>query len=119
MDGPREWLHSHVAREVHTRFQQMGWLKRLVYKFVGTPREEDLIEILTREIWKVIMTKVFATIVIIVVYISVFSLHTRPILIQETIRLNWLQAFLWPFGFSIDYFLHTHIANWIEHALSF
>lgn len=117
--GPRAWLRSHVAREVHTRFQQMSWLKHLAYKFSGAPRAEDLIEILTREIWKVIMTKVFATVAIIVVYISVFSLHTRPILIQETTRLNWLQAFLWPFGFSIDYFMHTHIASWIKQALRF
>ncbi len=117
--GLRAWLRSHVAREVHTRFLQMGWLKRLAYKFSGAPREEDLIEILTREIWKVVMIKVFATVVIIFVYISVFSLHTRPVLIQEVTRLNWLQAFLWPFGFSIDYFMHTHIADWIEHALRF
>src|SRR5574341_671239 len=27
--GPRAWLRSHVAGEVHARFQQMGWLKRL------------------------------------------------------------------------------------------
>jgi len=117
--GPRAWVRSHVAREVHARFQQMGRLKRLVHAFSGAPRKEDLIEILTREIWQVVMFKVFATLVIIVVYTIVFSFHTRPILVEEATRLNWIQAFLWPFGFALDYFLHTHIAVWIERALRF
>lgn len=117
--GPREWLRSHVALEVQARFQQMGWLARMAYNFSGVPKKEDLIEILTRKIWKIVMIKVFATVAIIVLYVGVFSLYTRPILIREATRLNWLQAFLWPFGFSIDYFFHTHIANWIKQALRF
>ena len=117
--GPRAWVRSHVAREVHARFQRMGWLKRLAYAFSGAPRKEDLVEILAREIWRVVMFKVFATLAIIAVYTIVFSLHMRPVLVEEATRLNWLQAFLWPFGFSLDYFLHTHIAAWIEHALHF
>jgi len=117
--GPRAWVRSHVAREVHRRFQQMGWLKRLAYAFSGAPRKEDLVEILTREIWQVAVFKVFATVAIIAVYTIVFSLHTRPILVEEATRLNWLQAFLWPFGYSLDYFFHTHSTAWIERALRF
>lgn len=119
MRGPRAWVRSQVAREVHARFQQMGRLRRLAYVFFGAPRKEDLIEILTREIWQVVMFKAFATLVIIVVYTVVFSFHTRPLLVEEATRLNWLQAFLWPFGFALDYFLHTHTAAWIERALRF
>jgi len=117
--GPRAWLRSHVAREVQGRFERMGWLKRLAYAVSGAPKKSDLIDILTREIWAVTAVKALATVALIVVYTAVFSLHIRPILIEETTRLNWLQAFLWPFGFSVDYFLHTHLTAWIARALQF
>lgn len=117
--APAAWLRSHVAREVQGRFERMGWLKRLAYAVSGAPKKSDLIDILTREIWAVTAVKALATVALIVVYTAVFSLHIRPILIEETTRLNWLQAFLWPFGFSVDYFLHTHLTAWIARALQF
>lgn len=117
--GPRAWLRSHVAREVQGRFDRMGWFKRLAYAFSGAPKKSELIEILTREIWAVGVVKILATVTLMVVYTAVFTLHIRPILIEETTRLNWIQAFLWPFGFSVDYFLHTHLVAWIGRALRF
>lgn len=117
--GPRAWLRSYVAREVEGRFDRMGWFQRLAYTFSGAPKKSDVIEMLTREVWTVAATRALASAALIVVYIAVFSLHIRPLLIEETTRLNWFQAFLWPFGFSVDYFLHTHLAAWIERALRF
>jgi hypothetical protein len=115
--GPKAWLRFYVARTVQTRFQQMGALRRLAYRFSGAPRPIDLIEILTREIWTLVAAKLVAIVVIVVVYIAIFSLYTRPILVKEVTHLNWLQAFLWPFGFAIDHFLDTRTTVWIETAL--
>lgn len=117
MYGPKAWLRMHVAREVHAHFREMGPLRRIAYRFSGAPRPQDLVEIITREIWAVVATKVGTLIVIMAVYAAMFSLYMRPILVEQATRLNWLQAFLWPFGFSIDYFLHTHSVAWIESAL--
>jgi hypothetical protein len=117
--GPKAWLRAHVAQEVQARFQQMGLLTRVIYLLSGAPAKADLIEILTREIWRVVATKALATLVIAAIYIALFSLYTRPVLMEEATRLNWVQAFLWPFGFSVDYFFHTNVTRWIESALDF
>lgn len=117
--GPKAWLRSHVAREVQTHFRNMGALRRFAYRFSDAPRPQDLIEILTREIWALVAAKLTLLLAVVALYVALFSLYTRPILVEEATRLNWLQAFLWPFGFSIDYFLHTGIAAWIEVALRF
>lgn len=117
--GPKAWLRAHVAREVETHFRNMGALRRLAYRFSDAPRPRDLVEILTREIWALVAVKLALLVAVVAVYVALFSLYTRPVLVEASTRLNWLQAFLWPFGFSIDYFLHTGIAAWIETALRF
>jgi hypothetical protein len=61
----------------------------------------------------VIVARVVATVVVIALYVVIFVLYTRPILIHEATHLNWGQAFLWPFAFSVDYFLHTNTRAWI------
>jgi hypothetical protein len=119
LHGPKAWLRAQIAGEVRTYFSRMGVFRRLVYRLSNAPRPDQLVEILTREIWKLIAARLAATVMIIVLYIAVFTLYTRPILIQETTRLNWLQAFLWPFGYSVDYFLTTRTTAWIESALRF
>lgn len=117
--GPKAWLRARVAHEVHTHFGQMALLKRLAYRLSGAPPREQLINMLTREIWPIIATKLLMILAIVVIYIAVFSLHTRPLLIAEATHLNWLQAFLWPFAYAIDYFLLTRLAAWIAGAMRF
>jgi hypothetical protein len=117
--GPRAWLRAHVAREVESHFRGMGALRRLAYRFSGAPPARDLVEILTRQIWGLVAARVAMLVAVVALYIALFALYTRPILIAEATRLNWVLAFLWPFGFAIDYFLHTGIAAWIERALRF
>jgi hypothetical protein len=117
--GPKEWLRARVAHEVHAHFERMGLFRRLAYRLSGAPRREELIDILTHELWPVVATKLLTTVAIVVIYTAVFSLHVRPVLVAETTHLNWLQAFLWPFAYAVDYFLPTRFAAWIETALRF
>lgn len=117
--GPKAWLRARVAREVDAHFRHMSLLKRLGYRLSGAPGRAELIELLTREIWPVIATKLLTILAIVGVYIAVFSLHTRPVLIAEATHLNWLQAFVWPFAYAVDHFLPTHLAAWIEGTLRF
>ena len=117
--GPQVWLRSRITRDVGAHFRNMGMLRRIAYRFSGAPRPRDLIEILTREIWALVAAKLGLLLAVVVLYVVVFSLYTRPLLVEAATRLNWVQAFLWPFGYSIDFFLDTRIAAWIESALRF
>jgi hypothetical protein len=83
INGPKAWLRSHVERDIHARFLQMTWLSRMAYRFSGAPNQHQLIETLTHEIWRVVVIKTVAIFVIIGLYIAIFALFTRPILIQE------------------------------------
>jgi hypothetical protein len=112
--GPRQYLRSHVAREIHAHFQAMGLWRRLAYRLSGAPHPSDLVEVLTREIWKLVAVRVAALATVVILYIAIFTLYTRPLLLEETTRLDWLQAFLWPFGYSVDYFFGTGITAWIN-----
>lgn len=115
--GPKAWLRTQVQGQVEAYFTRMGTWRRFAYRISGAPRPTYLVEMITREVWTVVAARIVATAAILAVYLAIFLLYTRPILIHEATRLNWLQAFLWPFGFSVDYFLGTHTAEWITSAL--
>jgi hypothetical protein len=117
--GPKTWLRAHVTRQVEAHFRQMGIMKKFAYRLSGAPPREELIDLMTHEIWKVVAIKVLAIFAIIIIYLALFSLHIRPILIADTTHLNWIQAFLWPFAYAVDYFLPTHCMGWVKAALQF
>jgi hypothetical protein len=117
--GPKAWVRAQVRRQVDAHFARLGWWRRFAYRFSGAPPPAQLAELITHEVWTVVTARVVATTLVVAAYLAIFVLYTRPILITEATRLNWLQAFLWPFGFSVDYFLHTRTTDWIASALRF
>lgn len=112
--APHAWIRTQVAREIDARLARMGWLTSLVHRLGPGPKREDLIELSTREVWQLVYARLLLLLLIVTVYIFIFNVWTRPLLLREATGLGWLQAFLWPFAHSVDYFFGTQTSNWIR-----
>jgi hypothetical protein len=112
--APRAWIRTQVTREIDARLAKMSWLTRLIHRLGPGPKREDLIELSTREIWQLAYARLLLLLLIVTVYVLIFNLWTRPLLLSETTGLGWLQAFLWPFAHSVDYFFGTQTSSWIR-----
>lgn len=112
--APRAWIRTQVAREIDAHLARVGWLTRLVHRLSAGPKREDLIELTTHEVWRVVYTRLLLLLFLVMAYILIFNLWTRPLLLKESTGLGWLQAFLWPFAHSVDYFFGTHTSSWVR-----
>jgi hypothetical protein len=112
--APRMWVRTRVAREIDARLARMGWLTRLVHRLGPGPKREDLIELTTREVWQLVYARLFLLLFLVAAYILIFNAWTRPLLLREATGLGWLQAFLWPFAHSVDYFFGTQTSSWVR-----
>lgn len=112
--APRAWIRTQVVREIDARLARMGWLTRLVHRLGPGPKREDLIELSTREVWQLVYARLLLLLLIVTIYILIFNVWTRPLLLREATGLGWLQAFLWPFAYSLDYFFGTQTSGWIR-----
>lgn len=112
--APRAWIRTQVANEIDAHLASMGWLTRLVHRLGPGPKREDLIELTTREVWRLVYARLLLLLFMVMAYIFIFNIWTRPLLLKEATGLGWLQAFLWPFAHSIDYFFETQTSSWIR-----
>ena len=112
--APRAWIRTQVAREIDSRLARMGWLTRWVHRLGPGPRREDLIELTTREVWRLVYARLLLLLFMVTAYIVIFNVWTRPLLLRDATGLGWLQAFLWPFAHSVDYFFGTQTSGWIR-----
>lgn len=112
--APRMWIRTQVAREIDARLARMGWLTRLVHRLGPGPKREGLIELTTHEVWRLVYARLLLLLFMVTAYIFIFNVWTRPLLLRETTGLGWLQAFLWPFAHSVDYFFGTQTSSWIR-----
>lgn len=112
--APRAWIRTQVAREIDAHLARTGWLVRLVHRLSSGPKREDLIELTTREVWRLVYIRLLLLLFIVTAYILIFNIWTRPLLLKEATGLGWLQAFLWPFAYSVDYFLGTRACSWVQ-----
>jgi len=87
---------------------------RLVHRLGRGPKREDLIELTTRDVWRLVYARLLLLVFMVTAYIFIFNVWTRPLLLRETTGLGWLQAFLWPFAHSVDYFFGTQTSSWIR-----
>jgi hypothetical protein len=112
--APRAWIRTQVTREIDAHLARMGWLTRLVHRLGAGPKREDLIEFTTHEVWRLVYARLLLLLFIVTAYVFIFNLWTRPLLLSEATGLGWLQAFLWPFAHSVDYFFGTQTSSWIR-----
>jgi hypothetical protein len=112
--APRAWIRTQVTREIDARLARMGWLTRWVHRLGPWPKREDLIELTTREVWRLVYARLLLLLLMVTAYIIIFNVWTRPLLLRESTGLGWFQAFLWPFAHSVDYFFGTQTSRWIR-----
>jgi hypothetical protein len=112
--APRAWIRTQVIREIDARLGRMSRLTRWIHRLGRGPKREDLIELTTREVWRVVSVRLLLLLSMLSAYIVIFNIWTRPLLLRESTGLGWLQAFLWPFAHSVDYFFGTQTSRWIR-----
>lgn len=112
--GPHRWVATHIAPEVHSRFDRMGVLARVLNYLGGGPSRERYIEIQARIVVEALTRKALVLTGIFVLYVGLFRFVAAPILIEDATGFDAMQAFLWPFAYSMDHFLGTHLSGFVR-----
>jgi hypothetical protein len=117
----KKFVYSEIYEKAHFEAQQklagMGMVGRFFYKLSSGPDATTIALSIAGSaapiIWRRIATKLVMVGLTIGVYIMVFRILVSPFLIQQTTHFNLLQAFLWPFAYSVDYFFGTALSQWV------
>jgi hypothetical protein len=112
--GPHRWVATRIAPEVHSRFDQMGVVSRVLNYLGGGPSREQYVEIQARIVVEALTRKALLLTGIFILYVGLFRFVAAPILIEDATGFNALQAFLWPFAYSMDHFLGTHLSGLVR-----
>lgn len=112
--GPQRWVATRIAPEVNSRFDQMGVVQRVLNYLGGGPSREQYVEIQARIVVEALSRKALLLAGIFVVYVGLFRFVAAPILIEDATGFNALQAFLWPFAYSIDHFMGTGLSGCVR-----
>jgi len=115
-EGPRRWVAAQISPEVHRRFDQMGVVARALNYLAGGPSRQQYIEVQARIIVEALTRKVLCLACVFVLYVGLFRLVAAPILIEDATGFDALQAFLWPFAYSVDHFLGTRMSDFVQRA---
>jgi hypothetical protein len=111
-------IYDKAHREAQQKLADMGMVSRFFYKISSGPDATTIALVIADNaapiIWKRILTKLVMVGLTIGLYIMVFRILISPFLIQQTTHFNLLQAFLWPFAYSLDYFLGTAFSSWVR-----
>jgi hypothetical protein len=112
-----EQIYDNARLEAQEKFRRMGMLRRIFYKASAGPGADTIALRVANGaialIWKRMLTRLFAILITVSLYILIFRMIVSPFLIQQATHFSLLQAFLWPFAFSIDYFFNTDFAIWV------
>jgi hypothetical protein len=112
-----EQIYHNVRSEAQQKFNGMGAIKRIVYKVSAGPGADTIALRVANGaiplIWNRVSARLLAVSITVLLYILIFRLIVAPFLIQETAHFSLLQALLWPFAFSIDFFFHTTCSSWV------
>jgi hypothetical protein len=117
----KKFVYAEIYEKAHFEAQQklaeMGMVGRFFYKVSSGPDATTIaLAVAGRAapiIWRRILTKGVMVGLTIGMYIMVFRVLISPFLIQQTTRFNLLQAFLWPFAYSVDFFLGADLSRWV------
>jgi hypothetical protein len=112
--GPHRWVATRIAPEVHSRFDRMGVVQRVLNYLGGGPSREQYIEIQARIVVEALTRKALLLAGIFVLYVGLFRFVAAPILIEDATGFDALQAFLWPFAYSMDHFLGTGLSGFVR-----
>jgi hypothetical protein len=112
-----EQIYQNARSEAQKTLAGMGLMKRIVYKIAAGPGADTIaLRVATGAmplIWKRISARLLAVLITMLLYILIFRVIVAPFLIRETAHFSLLQALLWPFAFSIDFFFRTSFSSWV------
>jgi hypothetical protein len=110
-----EQIYENTRLEARREFESMGLLKRVFYRASAGPGENTIALRIANGtlplIWHRVLTRLVMILVTVGLYILIFRMIVSPFLIQQTTHFSLLQAFLWPFAYSIDFFFHTAFSS--------
>jgi hypothetical protein len=117
-------LYEEIYHSAHwqaaEQISKLGVLKRACYALGRGPSAEciarQIAETAVPLIWRRILMRATIAVVTIFVYVVVFRCLVAPFLIRQSTAMSLFQAFLWPFAYSIDYFLGTSLTALIHSA---
>jgi hypothetical protein len=115
-EGPRRWVAARITPEVHVRFDRMGLMARLLNYLGGGPSRQQYIDVQAQIIVEALTKKVLYLACVFVLYVGLFRFVAAPILIEDATGFDALQAFLWPFAYSVDHFLGTRMSDFVQRA---
>jgi hypothetical protein len=112
-----EQIYQNVRSEAQAKLDGMGRIKHMFYKaFAGPGATTVALRVAHGAmplIWQNVSAKLLAVSITAMLYILIFRMIVAPFLIQETAHFSLLQALMWPFAFSIDFFFHTSCSSWV------
>lgn len=112
-----EQLYENARLAAHEQLDRMGVLRRIVYTISSGPGADTIAMRVAAGamplIWKRVFSGLIAAAITVSLYIVVFRMIISPFLIQQTTHFTLVQALLWPFAFSIDFFFNTSFSNWV------
>ena len=114
--GPHQWVAAQIAPEVHRHYDAMPVWDKVLYVVGGGPSRHQYIELQTRVILDAITRKLVSLLAIFTIYVVLFRFVAAPILMEDTTGFGALQAFLWPFAYSIDHFVGSDLSGYIRAA---
>jgi len=110
-------VYMTARSEAQEKLNGMGAIKRMVYKASSGPGPDTIAMRVAKGamplIWNRVSTRLLAVLFTVILYILIFRMIVAPFLIQETVHFSLLQAFLWPFAFSLDFFIGTSFSSWV------
>lgn len=110
------WVADKIAPYVHSAYDELHLVQKLVVAFGPGPSRAEYIEMQTSLIVKSTAIQAGLLVGIFLLYVGVFRFIVAPILIEDVTGLSLLQAFLWPFALAVDYYWGTHWADFVEQA---
>jgi hypothetical protein len=117
----KKFVYSEIYEKAYLEASQklagMGMVGRFFYKLSSGPDATTIALAIAGGaapvIWRRILSKLVMVGLTIGIYVMVFRILVSPFLIQQTSHFNLMQAFLWPFAYSLDFFLETEISRWV------
>lgn len=109
-------IYSAAYDEARSDIDGLGVFKGTLNKLWGNSAHEIARSVASSAIGVVvenILIKSIWFLVAFTVYISVFRMYVAPILIDDATGLSLVQAFLWPFAFSVDFYFNTGFLSYV------
>jgi len=110
-------IHEEVYRRARKEIDGLGFFSGIANSLFGKNALEIANDVTSSAIRKVIERIGIAAVSFVVAfmaYVFVFRFYVAPVLMEDATDLTMIQAFLWPFAYSVDYFLGMNLLDLVQ-----